>query len=180
MPASAELVYDVVVPTLADSNATGTHDATFFVRAMTATPATFYDSPAASGHSVDNLPPAPPAPFLAAYSNGATHLHWGPNTEADLWYYEVHRGSSAGFTPDATNLIGTPADTGFVAAGPAGGYYKLAAVDVNGNVSAYALLTPGQTLDVAEGARLSLALEGALPNPAVGGRLIVAFTLPGR
>jgi hypothetical protein len=178
VPANAEDSYETVVTTLADSNGTGDNDATFMVRAATGTPGIFYDSAPDSGHSVDNLPPAAPAPFVAAYVSGATHLHWGPNTENDLWHYSLHRGTSAGFVPGPGTLIASPADTGYADAGPAGSYYKLAAVDVNGNVSAYALLTPAGTTAVGNGPWLAFAIEGARPNPAVGGRVSVAFTLP--
>jgi hypothetical protein len=178
IPANAETSYETVVATLADSNAAGTNDFTFFVRATTATPGIFYDSAPASGHSVDNLPPAPPAPFLAAYAGGATHLHWSPNAEPDLWYYTLHRGTSADFTPGPGNVIATPPDTGYADSGPAGGYYKLAAVDVNGNVSGYALVTPAITTDVGGDSPFAFAMEGARPNPARGGRISMAFTLP--
>jgi hypothetical protein len=178
VPATTEDAYELVVPTLADSNASGFHRCTFLVRAATATPGVFYDSPADSGYSVDNLPPVPPAPFTAAYVGGATHLHWGASAEPDLWYYRVYRGSSAGFVPGPGNLIATPPDTGHVDVGAAGSYYKLSAVDVNGNESGYALVTPGGTVDVADGAPLAFSLEGVRPNPTRGSRLSVSFVLP--
>jgi len=178
LSAYADSAYVLVVPTLADSNGLGIHRATFFVRAATGTPAVYYDSAPDSGYSVDNLPPAVPAPFTGAYESGATHLHWGANSEPDLWYYKVYRGSSAGFVPGPSNLIATRADTGYADVGPAGSYYKLSAADVNGNESGYALLTPGGTLDVAGGAPLAFALEAVRPNPSRGARLSVAFALP--
>ena len=92
--------YILIVPTLADSNSGGIHRAVFFVRAGTGSPSVFFDSSRDSGYSVDNLPSVPPAPFVAAYAGGATHLHWGANSEVDLWYYKVHRGSTAGSRPD--------------------------------------------------------------------------------
>jgi hypothetical protein len=168
--------YQIVVPTLADSNGSGINRNVFMVRALTATPTTCYDSPADSGYSVDNLPPVPPAPFTAAYQSGAMHLHWGANAEPDLWYYRVYRGATAGFVPGPGNLVTATTDTGYVDASPAGSYYKLAAVDVNGNESAYATLTPGQTVDV-EGGPLEFTLEPPA-SPARGGRLGVSFTLP--
>jgi hypothetical protein len=178
LSAYTDSAYTLVVPTLADSNASGFHRAVLFVRATTATPGVFYDSRADSGYSVDNLPPVPPAPFAAAYAGGATHLHWGASSEADLWYYRVYRGSSAGFAPGPANLIATRSDTGYVDVGAAGGYYKLSAVDVNGNESDFSLLTPGGTLDAGDDAALSFALAGVRPNPSRGGRLSVAFSLP--
>jgi len=81
VPATTEDTYQATVPTFADSNASGFHRAVLFVRAATATPGIFYDSPQDSGYSVDNLPPISPAPFTGAYASGATHLHWGANAE---------------------------------------------------------------------------------------------------
>jgi hypothetical protein len=170
--------YQLVVPTPADSNGTGPNHATFMVRALTNTPGVLYDSVPDSGYSVDNLPPAKPVPFTAAYENGAMHLHWGANTELDLCCYRLHRGDMPDFEPEPGNLIATLGDTGYVDPGPAGGYYKLAAVDVNGNVSVFAQLSPDGTTDVTAAAPLSFALERVQPNPSRGERLRVRFTLP--
>jgi hypothetical protein len=178
VPAHGDSLYSLVVPTLADSNVSGIHWSAFMVRAATALPLTFFPSPVDSGYSVDNLPPAPPSPFSAAYSDGATHLTWGPNGEADLWYYTLHRGSTSGFVPGPGNLLATVDVTGFDDLGPAGGYYKLAAVDVNGNVSGYALVTPQGTVGVEGEGRLALALGRAGPNPSRDGRVLLSITLP--
>ena len=177
-PAYGVDVYNLVVPTMADSNEAGMFWSAFMIRAATSTPTVYYDSPVDSGYSVDNLPPLPPAPFTGAYMAGATHLHWGKNTESDLWYYALYRGSVADFVPGPGNLIASQADTGYADAGAAGSCYKLAAVDLNGNVSGYALLTPQQTSDVPASQPLSFALEGARPNPVHGEQLSVTFTLP--
>ena len=175
--AQMDSFYTIVIPTLADSNATGLHRVTLFVRAETSTPGNYFDSAPDSGYSVDNLPPAVPAPFVAAYVSGATALHWGRNTEPDLWYYRLYRGTFAGFVPSASNLIATRSDTGYVDPGTAGSFYKLSAIDVNGNESGFAVLTPGGTADVQD-ASLSFALARLAPNPSRGDRLVVRFTLP--
>jgi hypothetical protein len=178
LAATTDDIYQVTVPTFADSNSSGLHRAALFVRATTASPGIFYDSPPDSGYSVDNLPPPPPAPFTAAYTGGATYLHWGVNSAPDFWYFALHRGNSAGFTPGPSNLIATETDTGYVDAGPAGSYYKLAAVDVNGNPSGYTLLTPGSTTGVVESGPLAFSIEGVRPNPSPVGPLNVSFALP--
>jgi hypothetical protein len=173
--ATGDEAYQAVVPTLADSNSSGLHYTVFMVRAIRSTPTSFYDSSPDSGYSVDNLPPVPPAPFTSAYEAGATHLHWGVNTEPDLWHYRVYRGNDAGFVPGTGNLITATADTGHVDPGPEGSYYKLSAVDVNGNESGYTLLAPNGTVDVEPG----IAAFGLQPlrNPSPGGRLHVSFSL---
>jgi hypothetical protein len=173
IPATADNVYEVVVPTLI--NGAG-NLSTFFVRATLSTPGLYYDSPQAQGYSLDNLPPGPPAPFVGNYSSGAAHLSWGENLEPDLANYRLYRGSSAGFVPGPGNLVTTTAGTAFNDVGPAGGYYKLSATDVNGNESAYTLLSPGGTTGV-DGGPVAFGL-GRLPNPIVGGRLTVNFGLP--
>jgi len=178
VPATTEDAYQTTVPTFADSNASGFHRAVLFVRAATAAPGLFYDSAPDSGYSVDNLPPAPPAPFSANYADGATHLHWGTNTESDLWYYALYRGSASDFIPGPSNQVAAVSDTVYADAGTAGSWYKLAAVDINGNVSGFAVLGPGQTTDVGGAGPLVFAFAGALSNPIVGSHLQVQFVLP--
>jgi hypothetical protein len=178
VPADAEQVYQTVVPTLADSNGTGLHNTVLFVRAATASLSLYYDSAADSGYSVDNLPPAAPAPFTAAYLSGATHLHWGPNSEADFWYYRLYRGSDPSFVPSPANLIAAQADTGYADVGAAGSTYKISAVDVNGNESAFSVVTPQTTTGIGDGRPFVLALEPIRPNPTTASRLSVFFILP--
>src|SRR5262249_12217831 len=126
----------------------------------------FWASAPDSGYSVDNLGPAMPAPFTGAYAGGGTHLHWGANSESDLAGYRLHRGSSPGFVPGPGNLVSEQPDTGYVDLGPAGSYYKLAAVDVHGNVSPYALLSPSGTTDVGPARPTTMWLAPPAPNPA--------------
>jgi hypothetical protein len=177
LPTYGDTAYVLIAPTLADSNATGVHRATFFVRAATAAPTVYYDSPADSGYTVDNLPPAPPAPFAATYSAGATRLHWSPNVERDLASYRLYRGNASGFVPAPGNLVATLADTGYADPGPGGASYKLSAVDVNGNESGFASLSSENTAGIVDAGGPGFALGLAGVNPVVGGRLVVAFTL---
>jgi hypothetical protein len=129
---------------------------------------------------VDNLAPAIPTSLAAAYSSGQTNLQWAANPEADLGGYRVYRGASADFTPSIGNRIATPISASFADVGPAGSYYKVSAVDVNGNESGFALITPDQTTGVGGGGAVAFALEGVRPNPARGNGLHVAFALPDR
>jgi hypothetical protein len=177
LPAHGDSAYVLVAPTLADSNGSGFHYTTFLVRALTASPTTYFDSPADSGYSVDNLPPAPPGPVAGVYAGGATHLHWAANSEPDFASYRVYRGGSAGFVPGTANRIATLSDTGYVDVTAAGDYYKLSAVDVNGNESGFTLLTPDGTTGVPGQAFPSFALAGASPNPGRADRMVVSFAL---
>ena len=70
-------------------------------------------------------------------------------------------------------------DTDFDDPGGTIRWYKVSAVDRNGNESSFATAGPGQTTAVTNDApSAELALEGPHPNPAHGGRLLVNFTLP--
>lgn len=170
--------YSWVAPTTSDSLPGSNPLTAFLVCAHDDGRSQWWLSSPRSGYSVDDLAPAAPAPFTAQYAAGATQLHWEPNVEADLAGYRLHRGDSPGFVPGPDNLVGAPADTGWVDAGAAGRWYKLAAVDVHGNVSAYASLGPGQVTGVEDGpGSAALALAAPMPSPARGGTTL-RFTLP--
>jgi hypothetical protein len=173
VPALQQAQYVAAVPTI--SNAAPND---FVVTAHTTTPSVWFVSDPASGQSVDNLAPAPPTQLTAAYSDGQTNLQWSANTENDLGSYRVYRGTSADFTPGAGNLIATVISASHADVGPAGGYYKVSAVDVNDNESGFALVTPNETTGVDGGSPVVFALEGVRPNPARGNGLHVAFALP--
>jgi hypothetical protein len=174
-PALQQPQYVVAVPTI--SNAAPND---FVVTAHTTTPSVFFVSDPASGQSVDNLAPAIPTGLAAAYSGGQTNLQWAANTEADFGGYRVYRGTSADFTPGVGNRIATPISANYSDVGPAGSFYKVSAVDVNGNESGFAVLTPDETAGVGDGGAVAFGLEGVRPNPASGNGLYVAFALPDR
>jgi hypothetical protein len=178
VPATVAPEYEVAAPTLADSNGSGPNRATFMVRAWTSSPALFHDSAPDSGSSRDNLPPAMPESFDGSHWGGAAHLSWASNDEPDLCCYRLHRGPTADFTPDPGNQIAAPSDTSYVDPAPAGSFYKLAAEDVNGNLSAYVVVSPGVQLDVPVIAPATLALERIQPNPSRGPGWLVRFSLP--
>ena len=178
VPATGDTAYNVVVPTLADSNQTGLNLSVFFVRGVTATAGEHYDSVPDSGYSVDNLPPAPPAPFTAARVSGSTYLHWGANGESDFWYYKLYRGSDPAFTPGPGSLVASRSDTGYVDAGAsASSTYKLTAVDANGNESSPAVVSPSGTTAVDADGPLAFGLERVRPNPTTSRNLTVSFAL---
>ena len=155
--------YSLVTPTTSDSVGGGNPSTVFMIEAR-GSGNVHWDSAPDSGYSVDNLPPALPMPFVGAYSSGAAHLHWGPNHESDLAGYRLYKGGSAGFTPGPGNLVVALPDTGYADVGAAGFYYKLSAVDIHGNESPFALLTPGGTTSVGD-TPVELSFTGAAPNP---------------
>ena len=168
-PAAGLAQYSYVAPTGQDSIGAGSYDNTFEIEAMYNYSGVSWYSAAAAGHSVDNLPPVIPTPFTAAFKAGSTYLHWGANTEVDLAGYRLYRGTSSGFVPSDGNQILATTDTSAVDAA-AGYWYKLAAVDAHGNISAFATLGPSNTLDAPGGAAVPRALAFALgsANPSHG------------
>jgi hypothetical protein len=133
-----------------------------------------------SGYSVDNLSPCTPA-ALAAEMVGCCdlYLHWNPNTEVDLHHYAIYRGTSEGFVPDDVTRIGTTTDTSYVDTDRFGEeyYYKVSAIDVHENESAYSLLTPDMISGVPGGGPLySNVLFQNEPNPFLSSTRI-AFSI---
>jgi len=169
--------YSYIAPTTGDSIAGSNPYTYFMVVARNTSDALFWPSAPDSGYSVDNLPPGAPAIIASAYQTGATHLHWGPNSEPDFSLYRIYRGSSSGFVPGTGNMIASQPDTGYADTGPAGSYYKLSAVDIHGNESGFSLFSPAANTGVPSGGTVAFALEGVWPNPARANGLHVAFAL---
>ncbi len=142
IPATGAAEYTVDVGTAVDATAASLEYSAFFVRAWTG-PRTSLDSDLGYGFSVDNLPPPAPTPFTAAYLSNATHLHWGVNPAIDFATFRLYRGPSADFLPAPGNLVATQSDTGYVVTDSTWSYYKLSALDVHGNESEFAAVSPG-------------------------------------
>ncbi len=127
--------YNVAAVTLGDSTvANGGFDSRFFVRATTTLPTTFYDSPSAFGHSLDNL--APMEPTGVAYSNPL--LTWDTSPTPDFDYFTVYGASSNDFG-SAVVVDYTVAPSANVSASPYG-FYFVTATDESGNESTPAAL----------------------------------------
>lgn len=166
-PARGRPGYSCVVPTTSDSNSWANPLTEFMVSAEMAAGLPYWDSASLSGYSVDNLPPATPSPFTGQYAAGTASLQWGANHEPDFLEYRLYRGRYPGFEPYPVTLVSSQSGTGYADAAGSGFYYKLAAVDIHGNVSAYALLLPeGATVDVPRNPTPAFALSAPTPNPA--------------
>jgi len=127
--------YSFATDTRADSTIQGTAQHYFMVFSHTADNYTFWPSNIVSGHSVDNLAPAPPL-FLTALRAGAdVHLKWNSVHVPDLKQYAVYRATSTGVTPVPLNFLANDTDTVLVDAGaPASAlYYIVTAYDVHQN-----------------------------------------------
>lgn len=171
--------YSVVAATPADSVA-GSNPRTLFMvdaRGGSSSSSPHWYSAPDSGYSVDNLAPAPPVQFAGSYAAGTSHLSWQPSPESDFATYHLHRGTTAAFVPDGTNLISAQPDTGYVDAAGSAYYYKLAAVDVHGNVSDHAAWAPLAIVGVPGGLGAGIAFAPPAPNPAARSATL-SFVLP--
>ena len=124
-----------------------------------------------SGYSVDNLDPCPPVALLGeqSYMPEGLTLSWNRNTEADLDCYNVYRGLTEEFEPELGNLLSSPCDTTVFDGDwtwETTYWYKVSAVDIHGNESGFALLSPEQiTGDDPPATPLATFLEQNYPNP---------------
>ena len=135
------------VATLFDSSAVCNDYHYFQVVAHTLDPWVFWASRPDSGYSVDNLAPLLPQGFAGeqSFAPAGLVLSWAPNGEADLDGYRIYRGVREDFVPAEDNLLAAVRDTlcfDELWSLGAGYYYRLSALDVNGNESGWALLRP--------------------------------------
>ena len=95
-------------------------------------------SPEASATVGDSSVPTAPGTLNAVGSVGRATLTWGAATDnVGVVRYNVHRGTSAGFTPAVGNRIAQPTGTGYTDLTSPGSYfYKVTAEDAAGNIGA--------------------------------------------
>ena len=139
--------YSETVPTLFDSVESNEGRHYFQMIAHAEDRTIYWISEPDSGYSVDNLAPAAPLGLAGeqAYSPEGLQLTWDPNSESDLAGYNIYRGTSSGFIPDPGNFVTSTPDTIVLDgdwAWETGYWYKVAAVDIHGNESVYAVLGP--------------------------------------
>ncbi len=130
--------YALTVPTVVNATPDGAGTSYFYVSAVGSSR---WDSNRAGGASVDNLIPA--APQSLAASEGETAnlesvvlLTWLESDEADFNYFEVVRGTEAGFDAASGEVVGTTTETSLTDASIADGgtyFYRVVAYDFNGN-----------------------------------------------
>ncbi len=176
LPASGESIYSTVVSTLCDSTTNGICWSTFFVRAHTPAPLTYYDTAPAQGYSVDNLAPAAPQGLVVTFNVSGNVLAWDGDAEPDLAYWRIYRSTEPGFVPSAATLVHSTASPGWTDA-PSGTawFYKVTAIDFAGNEGPAASLQG--TVDAGEATVSGFGLAGAAPNPS-SGNSIVSFSVP--
>jgi hypothetical protein len=163
--------YQYAAATTADSSESGTATHCFKIRANTFMALYWWESEVIACHSVDNLTPVPPTAVVAeqSFEPAGLNLTWAPNTEPDLAGYAVYRGTSADFVPDALSLVASPMEASWFDGDwrwNSGFFYKVSALDANGNESGFALVAPDNVSGVkgAEAPRASYLAQN-FPNP---------------
>ena len=94
---------------------------------------------AAATVTADTTAPTIPAGLAAAVTGATANLSWSASTDdVAVIRYNLHRSTSAGFTPSPANRIAQPTGTSYADSGLSTGsyYYKLTAEDAAGNISA--------------------------------------------
>lgn len=96
-------------------------------------------------------------------------LSWDRNSESDFGAYAVYRGPDESFEPSSENLIVSTCDT-LLFDGEwrwdSGFSYKISALDIHGNESGHALLTPESVTGVETPAAPAVTrLAQNVPNP---------------
>ena len=92
----------------------------------------------ASTDGCDVTPPSAPGTLTASGSTGQASLSWGAASDnVGVVRYNVHRGTTSGFTPSAANRIAQPTGTSYADTTTPGTYfYVVTAEDAAGNVGA--------------------------------------------
>ena len=167
VPACCEKTYSTLVPTLADSTIVhGMYYSVFYVRALTATPGDYLDSPVDSGYSVDNLAPAQPVGMAGMQVASGLKIMWAPSTDPDFSHFVLARGASE--NDPAPDVLSTLAGTSYIDETwtPQSNtfYYMLSAVDRSGNIGACSRLAPDE--NVATLLESFHAESGGLPRRA--------------
>jgi hypothetical protein len=138
--------YARAIPTLFDSTAIY-HAYHYFQVLAHRSDLDYYVSGIDSAYSVDDLSPETPEGLAAeqSYIPVGLQLTWDPNGEEDLMGYNIYRGTSSEFIPEPGNMIGSTSGTDLFDDAwtwDSGYWYKVAAADVHGNESGFAVLGP--------------------------------------
>lgn len=162
--------YVMEAPTIGDSTlALGQYRSTFYIRAATAAPSVFFDSPPDSGYSMDNLAPGVPTSFAFEAGN----LTWNESDDEDFDYFTVYGSNTDSFgSATAVDYAITPA---MDVSGSPYVYYYVTATDFSGNEGKPAKVN---TLSGVGGTPKSYVLSVSnYPNP-FNPRTIVSYTVP--
>ena len=176
MPASCELTYTTIAPTLCDSTATGGICwSAFFLRAQTDNPGVYFDCAPDSGYSVDNLAPSPPANLRL---EDDTQLVWDPSSDEDFDYWTVY-GSAAEHLDSTAVVVGYTAEETFDLEPEYYAYYHVTGTDFAGNEGEAASVVGFSSVPAEEQQPFGFALFPIAPNPGrAGSSVALSFQLP--
>ncbi|HLP16582.1 MAG TPA: FG-GAP-like repeat-containing protein [Bacteroidota bacterium] len=137
--ASHNLQYNYPVQTPYDSISAAAGDFYFRITAVTDNVNEYWRSNILSGHSVDNISPsAVSGGKILPQTNGSMVLVWNKNrTDADLKAFQIHRSIVPRFALSDSTILAQTTDTTYTDAATTKGtvyYYKIAAVDIHGNI----------------------------------------------
>ena len=172
VPAHAANGYLIDASTDADSTiANGQHYSVFFIRASTASPGTFFDSPIDSGYSLDNLAPGAPTNLVLA----GHQLYWSGPSATDFDYFTVYGSNSNNF--GAASVIGYSVSPTLSVLGSTHPVYFVTATDFSGNESLPA--STGNPTGVGETPNSYVLSVSAYPNP-FNPETTVRYTVPAK
>ncbi len=176
--------YTTVIPTFADSGLQGIPMYYFQVIAQNSDSTQMWFSNIDSGYSVDNIPPVGLGNAVIASNGGLVFLKWNKDrVDKDLMEYRIYRSTTPGFAIGPATKIKATTDTTYTdSTGTSGGtyYYRIAAVDVHGNIGAPSAELNQKVLAV-QGTRSIAPKEFVLaqnyPNP-FNPTTTIEFTVP--
>jgi hypothetical protein len=132
------------------------------------------NTPVGGAPAPDTVAPSTPATLSATGALGGIGLTWAAATDnVGVDHYNVHRATTAGFSPSAANRIATPAGTSYTDTplAPGSYYYRVFAVDAAGNVSAASPEASGAALADTTAPTVSVSAPAA--GATVGGTVTV-------
>ena len=131
--------YNLVAPTLVDSNAYVTDPAEYMSIFMVTGHYDMYgyiDGEPAAGYSIDNIIPGiPGALVLMGSSETGVQIGWDASLDDDFQFFEVHRSLTGDFSVEIVMATVDPVYTDTDVTIGETYYYMVKAVDANGNVS---------------------------------------------
>lgn len=184
IPAVQDFVCSTIAPTLADSNIlNGMYYSTFLIRAHTSDNSVHYATEPDSGYSKDNLKPLCVSDFQATLNEqNNVLLRWNENHDSDISHYVIYRDINSDFVPELeVNSIATIKSLEYIDENINNGetyYYKISAIDLNGNESDYSQEFSLNITDIENSKTpLQFKLYQNYPNP-FNPLTTIGFTIP--
>jgi len=162
--------YNLVLPTLIDSNAYTTPDQylTGFMVTGHWDAYGYIDGMPSAGYSIDNIHPGVPGDLVLMGSNDAgVDISWEASMADDFQYFEVHRALNPGFVDATTEMTTEPMHHDANISVGQTYYYMVYAIDANGNSSegTNMVSTSIVSVDDAQALPTAFGLSQNYPNP---------------